>query len=150
MTRRITLFAMVVLLVGVASMAGETAWFDMTGCEMCKGMSSEDGLMTHMTWEQYDLSNGVVSITTVDPEYMDKYRTAHAKMNETVMRLEKGEEMSLCGSCTALGMCMMKGASHDYVETKTGDIWIVTASTPKLVAELKTWAKRNREEMAKM
>ncbi|MCZ6766448.1 MAG: hypothetical protein O7D32_05900 [bacterium] len=150
MRSRIALLTMVVLLVGVASMAGETAWFDMTSCDMCKSMSSTEGLMDHMTWNQYDLSNGVISVTTVEPAYLDKYRAAHAEMGKAMESMEKGEKTSLCGSCTYLGMCMQKGASHDYVETETGDIFIVTASNPELVAELQTWAKRNREEMAKM
>jgi len=140
---------MVVLLVGVASMAGEAAWFD-TNCDMCKNMYGAEGLMANMSWEQYELSNGIVSVTTVDPKYMDTYRTAHAKMGESVKRMQAGEQLALCGSCTYMGMCMMKGAAQDYVETKTGDIWIVTASSPELVAELQTWAKRNEEEKAKM
>jgi hypothetical protein len=71
-------------------------------------------------------------------------------MMTTVAKLEKGEMMDMCGSCTALGMCMMKGVNEEYVETSTGDVWIVTSDSPEVVAELQAWAKRNKEEMKKM
>ncbi|MCH7549337.1 MAG: hypothetical protein IH969_07380 [Candidatus Krumholzibacteriota bacterium] len=78
------------------------------------------------------------------------YRVAHAEMEKTGMKLHGGEKMDLCGSCTALGACMVKGVYQQYVETMHGDVWIVTSKNPEVVAELQGWAKRNAEEMAKM
>ena len=63
--------ALVGLFVAGVVVAGETAWLDWDNCGMCSNMASTEGLMDHMTWEQHDISKGVVSITVVDGEYLD-------------------------------------------------------------------------------
>ncbi len=149
----IALTLVLALAVGV-SVAGDysktkkVAWFDMQNCGMCKSMPME--LYTSMTWEQHPISNGVVSVTTVTEKALPTYRKAHADMMAHGEKLMSGEKMALCGSCTAFSACLMKGASYEYVETTTGDLMIVTSDDKKVVAELKTWAAKNTEEMAKM
>ncbi len=149
----IALTLVLALAVGV-SVAGdyskttELAWFDMQNCGMCKSMPME--LYPSMTWEQHPISNGVVSVTTVTEKALPAYRIAHANMMATSEKLMSGEEMTLCGSCTAFGACLTKGASYEYVETKNGDLMIITSADEKIVAELKTWAAKNKKEMAKM
>ena len=106
--------------------------------------------MENVTWEHHDISNGILSVTVVNEKYLDAYRAAHAEMDKTVMRLQKGEMVEMCGSCTAIGACMMKGAKQEYVETSSGDVWIVTSDKAEVVAELQSWAKRSKEETAKM
>ena len=148
----IALTLVLALAVGV-SVAGddskttELAWFDMQNCDMCKSMPME--LYASMTWEQHPISNGIVSVTTVTEEALPTYRKGHANMMATGEKLMSGE-MTLCGSCTAFGACLMKGATYEYVETKNGDLMIVTSDDEEVVAELKTWATKNKEEMAKM
>jgi hypothetical protein len=66
------------------------------------------------------------------------------------MKLQQGEMLPLCGSCTAFGGLMMKGVTQEYVETQHGDVWIVTSDDDEVAAEIQAWAKRNREELAKM
>jgi hypothetical protein len=144
------LLSLAVLLVAGVATAGDMAWFDMENCSMCKNISGNTALMENMTWEQHGISNGIVSITMVSEKYIDDYRKAHTKMAETGMKLQGGEMMALCGSCTALGMCLMKGVEQEYVETSSGDVWIVTSENAEVVAELQSWAKRNKEEMKKM
>ena len=149
----ISLTLVLALAVGV-SVAGdyskttELAWFDMQNCSMCENMPME--LYSSMTWEQHPISNGVVSVTTVTAEALPAYREAHGTMMVTGEKLMSGEQMALCGSCSAFSACMMKGASYEYVETMNGDLMIVTANDAEVVAELKSWAERNKEEMAKM
>lgn len=147
----IALTLVLALAVGV-SVAGDyskkLAWFDMESCNMCKNMPAE--LYPSMTWEQHPITKGVVSVTTVTEKALPAYRKAHANMMDFGEKLMSGEKMALCGSCTAFSACLMKGASYEYVETKTGDIMIVTSDDKKIVSELKTWAAKNTEEMAKM
>jgi len=145
----ITLCLLTVLATSIA-VAEELPWLDLQNCAMCKPLTAEKGLMENMDWAQYNISGGFVAMTTVNGEYIDAYRTAHEGMNATVARLQGGEHLELCGSCMAIGTCMMKGATQDYVQTPTGDLWIVTATDPELVAELQAWVKRNKEEMEKM
>ncbi len=148
MTRRLIALSFAALVVAGVAVAGGQAWFD-HDCAMCESLMSDEALMNNMNWEQYDLSNGLVAVTTVTPDYLAAYRTAHSNMNATAERLMKGEEMELCGSCTAMGKCMMMGAKQEYVETSTGDVWIVTSDNPEVVADLHKWVARNQEEMKK-
>jgi hypothetical protein len=149
MTRSIFTLSLLALVVVTAGAAGESTWFDMDSCVMCKSMASNPKLMENLNWEQHNISNGFVAVTTVSEKYLDDYRAAHEDMNKTAMRLHKGEMLELCESCTALGKCMMKGVSQEYVETSSGDVWIVTSDNPEVVAELQNWVKRNKMEMAK-
>ena len=149
----ITLTLVLAIAVGVSvagddSKTSELSWFDMQNCAMCKSMPME--LYPSMTWEQYPISNGVVSVTIVTEEALPAYRTAHVDQMATGEKLMSGEQMALCGSCQAFGACMMKGASYEYVETKNGDLMIVTADDKEVAAELKNWATKNKEEMARM
>lgn len=148
--RMIALALLVVLVAAVGSTAGEKPWLDMVNCGMCKNLAGTPGLLESMEWEQHNLSNGVVSLTSVPKGKLEAYRAAHLSMMEMVERLMKGEEMDLCGSCTALGKCMMQGVNQEYVETTNGDIWIVTSDNAEVVAELHDWVKKNKESMAAM
>ena len=142
MTRRLTAlsFALVAIAVAGAAFAGGQAWFDKE-CAMCENLMSDEALMKNMNWEQHNLTAGIVAVTTVKPDYLAAYRTAHGNMNATTQRLMKGEQMELCGSCTAMGKCMMMGAQQEYVETSSGDVWIVTSDNPEVVADLHKWGR---------
>ncbi|MCH7592581.1 MAG: hypothetical protein IH989_07380 [Planctomycetes bacterium] len=148
--RMIALALLVVLVAAVGNTAGEKPWFDLENCGMCTNITATPGLMESMQWEQHNLSNGVVVVTTVPKDKLEAYRAAHLRMSETGERLMKGEQMDLCGSCTALGMCMMRGVKQEYVETMNGDIWIVTSDNAEVVADLHEWIKKNKEAMAAM
>ena len=150
MSRYIIGFSLAVLLLAGAVAAGEMAWFDMDNCAMCSNISSNTKLMKNISWDQYPISNGIVSVTTVKAYYVDDYRKAHAKMVEMGTQLQSGERMEMCGSCMALGMCMMTGPSQEYVETPNGDIWILTSDDEKVVTALHEWAERNKKEKMKM
>jgi len=150
MSRRIILLSLVVLLTSGVAVAGDAPWFDLENCAMCKNVYDSKGLMENMTWEQVNVSNGIISITTVNKEFLPAYRKAHVSMTEIATRLQKGEQIELCGSCMALGACMSKGAAQEYVETSSGDVWLVTSDKKEVVDELQLWAKRNAEEAAKM
>jgi hypothetical protein len=148
MSSRMIVIAVAALVVASVGLAGEAPWWDMENCAMCKSMNKPE-LMENICWEQHNISNGFVSVTVVPDEYLEMYRAAHAEMEKTAHRLQSGEMLPLCGSCTALGMCMMKGVAQEYVETSTGDVWIVTSSNPEVVAELHAWVNRNAKEMQK-
>lgn len=147
MKRCLVILALVAIVAGTA-VAGDAPWFDMENCAFCTNLSPE--MMQSMTWDQANISNGIVCITTVPEKYLKDYRTAHKAMVETGERMMNGEQLEVCGSCAALGMCMMKGPHQEYAETKTGDVWILTSDNPEIVAELQAWAKRNHDEMARM
>ena len=148
MTRRLIALSLAALVVAGVAVAGGQAWFD-HDCALCKSLMSDEALMKNMAWEQHDISDGIIAVTTVKPDYLAAYRTAHNDMSATTQRLMQGEQMELCGSCTAMGKCMMMGAQQEYVETSTGDVWIVTSDNPEVVADLHKWVERNNAEMKK-
>ena len=144
----LALMAVVALAAGVV--AGEKAWFDMENCGMCKPLAAKPELMMNMVWEHHNISNGIVSVTTVPEAYMDQYTAASMEMHKTGEMLMKGEAVELCGMCTALSGIMAKGARPEYVTTKTGSLMLVTSDDPEVVKSLQKWAKHNTDEMAKM
>lgn len=154
MSRRIialTLVALVAagIVVAQEKAAKEKPWFDMN-CGMCKPMADKPGLMDNMQWEQHKLTNGIIAVTNVPKGHLEAYRAAHEEMMKIAEGMEKGEMVEMCGSCMALGMCLMKGPHEEYVKTKTGDIWIVTSDDPEVVTGLHKWVDRNKAEMEKM
>ncbi len=150
MSKKIVLLSSAIILVFSLAFAGDAAWFDMTKCAMCKGMMEKPGLMESMSWEQVNIPDGIVCLTTVAGGHLKDYRAAHAQMMDLSARLQKGEQLPLCGSCSAMGAIMMKGVKENYAETAQGDVWIVTSDKPEVVAELQGWAKHNNDEMTKM
>lgn len=137
------------LMTAVTIFAGD-AWFDMENCSMCKPMMDKPGLMENMTWEQYDISNGVVGVTTVAAEFKDAFKSCHTEMMAISEKLMAGEEMPLCGSCVTFGGLVGKGMHIENVPTSNGQITILTADNDELVAEIKAWSSKNKEEMKKM
>jgi hypothetical protein len=150
MSKRIVLALVALMTLPAAAFSAEGAWFDMSKCAMCQPLMQTPGLMEGIHHEQLPLSKGVVTVTTVGDEHLKAYRQAHAQMEGIVARVQKGEKLPLCGSCTALFQLMPKGVEQDFVETQHGDVWILTSGNPAVAAELQSWAKRNNEEMAKM
>jgi hypothetical protein len=70
-----------------------------------------------------------------------------AKVGEQAMQ---GKQMPMCNSCMTIGALMMKGLKSERVETKNGEIWIITSDDPELVEGVQQWAKKNMHEVAKM
>jgi hypothetical protein len=155
---RTTLFlsiATLFLVVGTFSvLAGDAQshWFDLEGCSMCKALTEDPELLPNMSWEQFDLQNGIISVTTVKPEHMASFKKANEKQMMVGEKLMKGEMLPMCNSCQAMGMIMMKGQSdlqQEMINTKYGSIWILTSPDKKIVAELQQWAHKNQEELKK-
>jgi len=128
------------------------AWFDMVNCSFCKHLGTQEGLLDHITWEHYDIANGLVSITTVDPQYKEPYLKAMAAMEQVGKDLEAGKrtmaDTPMCGFCTAYGMLMMSGAKIEYVQGKNADIVLITSDNPEMVKKIKEYGERTRTELA--
>lgn len=148
------LVIMAVLLLAVSFIAvnasDDKPWFDMASCEMCKPIIASPGLMENMTWEHHSISNGMVTVTTIKPEFAEAYEKAHAIMMETSKELMAGKEVSLCGMCMGMGEFFAKGAKSETVETMHGSVMLVTSADAEVVTLIQKWRDRTMEEMAKM
>jgi hypothetical protein len=139
------------LIAGDHEKQSDQPWFDMENCGMCKHLKSEAGLMDHMTWENYKIGTGMVSVTTVEPGWEDKYEKVNQKMAATGEKLMKGEQMHLCGMCTDFGRIMMTGkVKSDELHTEGGHIWTVTSTDPEVIKMIHAHCDRTNAEYAKM
>lgn len=135
----------------VAVNAGEEKpWFDMANCGMCKPIVESPGLMENMTWEHHNISNGMVTVTTIQPDFHEAYEKANAVMMETHEGIMAGKTVSMCGMCTAIGEFFAKGAKKETVETKHGNVCLFTSDDPEVVTLIQKWGERTMDEMAKM
>ncbi len=153
MKKLLMLTLTIALIVGVGinmTQADESKWFDMEGCVMCAGMMAEKGLMENMTWEQHNISNGVISVATVTPEFMEAFGRSCQARDAMGAKLMAGEKMDLCGSCASLASLFPKGLQHEKVATSNGNIMLFTSDKAEIVTELHTWADKNAEAMKAM
>jgi len=141
--------AVAALIVSGLAFAGDEAWFDMEHCSFCKYLLEDPELLHHMSWEQYSISNGIISVTMVEPEYAKSFETCSGKMAKAGEEMMQGKQLPMCNSCMAMGKIMMKGPKSEQVKTKHGEIWMMTSDDPAVVKELQDWAKKNMDELAK-
>ncbi len=156
MKRLVTLSLAIALVAGFSASAlsgdhgSAGAWFDMEKCGMCSNMAKYDGLVDNMQWESHDMAKGIMTLCTVSDGYLEKYRSATKDMHAAGARMMQGEQMEMCGSCTAMGGIMMSGAvGMESIEIKHGSIMMFTSDDAETVKKLQKWAKRNETEMAK-
>ena len=146
----ISIVAAVALMLALVVAAEDKPWFDMDNCDFCKHLMTDPGLMENMTWEHYSISNGLITITTVEDKYMEAYNKANAAMEEMAKKMEKGEEVKMCGSCMEYGALMQAGVKFEHLKTMHGHVTVMTSDKPELVAKIQAWGKRNMDEMEKM
>lgn len=149
--RRLSILAIFVAILVTAAMAGdEQPWFDLKNCAFCKNLTIDPQLMNHMKWEHYNISNGSITITQVEPQYQESYLKAQQAMQKVAEDLAQGKSVKLCGHCQAYGGLMMAGAKVEYVKSSVGDLELMTSNDPDLIKKIHAFTDRNQEELAKM
>ncbi len=133
-----------------APAADDGSWFDMEKCAMCKNLMDDPDLMHNMSWNHYEISNGLVSITKVDPAYLNSYKKARVQMNEIGERMAKGEKFDYCNMCNSLGGLFQDGAKWESVESDNVFVSIVTSDNPQVVEQIHKWGERTTKEMLAM
>ena len=139
-------------LVAGAQASDEESWFDMENCAICKPLLEQDPhLMDHMTWKHHNISDGLVSVTVVDPEYLSSYEKAGEKMNSVIERMQAGEEIYACNMCTELGAIFQAGVNRESIKSDNVRVGIATSDDPATVKRIQAWgARTNKEMMATM
>ena len=136
-----------------ASGSEETAWFDMKNCGFCKHLTKNDKLMDNMTWEHHEISDGLLTITTVKPEFKAAYMEAQAGMMKLAKKLDSGElqmaDVKLCNHCRHYGELVSLGAKVDYVQGEAAEVTLMTSDNPETQKKIKDFCKRNQVELAK-
>ncbi|HWR82246.1 MAG TPA: hypothetical protein VN285_02980 [Candidatus Deferrimicrobium sp.] len=144
------------VILALAVIASETApvadkpWFDMQNCYFCQNLVKDPHLMENMTWEHHDIANGELTITTVKPEFKQSYLDAQTAMMKCAQEMQAGKkDVPLCGHCTEYGALAQAGVTFEYVQGKGADIVLMTSDKPELVARIKAFGQRNRDELVK-
>lgn len=150
--KKCLLIAAVMLFTFAVVFAGDAPWFDMKKCIFCQKLSDHDGLLDHMKWEHHIISDGCMSVTVVDDDYTDEYKTAMDEMMKVGTELSQGKiaDPYMCGHCQAYGALIMKGVKMESVETSVGDIMMITSDDPALQKEIKAYAEHTMKAMQEM
>ena len=143
----LSLFLTIGLMASVT--AGEGDWMDMENCGMCKHLGANMEMLEHMTWNHYDVKDGIMSVCTVEDNYAEAYAMASKLMGATGAKMMAGEAVPLCGMCTEMSGMMMAGANMELVTTDFGNIRLVTSGDEAMVTKLHAWAEKTNTEMAK-
>lgn len=148
--KRIVCFVAMLVLAAVPVWAGEghghgdqeAMMAEMANCHVCKNMLPHLAeLGPVMGGEVVKLSNGVAVIHTVsDPGKVELLQQVGTKMG---MACASAAEMSdadakgsLCTICTDVRAAIVAGADMGGGPTKTGDIFVLTSSDPKVQAKI--------------
>ncbi len=138
-------------LVAGAQAADEGSWIDMENCAICKPLLEQDShLMQHMTWKHHNISDGLVSVTVIDPEYLSSYEKAGEKMNAVIEQMQAGEETYTCNMCTELGAIFQTGVNRESVKSDNVSVAITTSDNPAMVKRIQAWGARTNKEMSAM
>ncbi|MDH3892159.1 MAG: hypothetical protein OEV49_13860 [candidate division Zixibacteria bacterium] len=134
---------LILLLIATVTFAGDNApWVDMKDCPICSNVSSEEGLMENMTWEHHLTATGVMTVSTIKPDYQEKFDRAKGRMKEIMGKVVAGEEIQVCGYCTSLSLLLKKGAKADNVTTQASDIMVVSSTDEATIAGIHTHAEK--------
>lgn len=155
--KRIMIFAIagLLFLAVAASMAEdkpqEKAWFDMKNCDFCKNLVVDSMLLPNMVWEHHDISNGLMTVCIVKPEYKASYQKALDAMNKLGQEMAQGKkDIKMCGYCQAYGGLVMAGAKVENAHGDWGDVTLITSDKPEVQKMIKDFGQRTRDELAKM
>jgi hypothetical protein len=147
----LVIMTVAVLALFSAAISEDKPWFDMENCSFCKTLTEDPHLMDNITWENYDISNGLLTVTIVKPESKDSYLNAQKGMEKMAMEMAGGKtDVNMCGHCETYGSLMMAGAKFEHIESGAGYISLMTTDNPELLAKIQKFGQRNRDEFAKM
>jgi hypothetical protein len=113
-------------------------------------MGETEGFMANVKWESYNISNGIMSVTTVAKDFGDKYTKAHDAMMVNWGRAEAGEKLKMCGMCEAYTAAWDESISMENIATETGYVGLTTSTNPETVVKLQAIVERTNKEMAAM
>ena len=68
---KLSRYAALVMLVFAVAVSASAAdrWMEMASCDICRPMAEEPELMKNTAWEHHNISNGLVSVTTVNEDF---------------------------------------------------------------------------------
>lgn len=111
---------------------------------------AQPGLMEHLTYENFVIGTGTMSVTTVDPGFEGAYAKAMEAMHAVGEEMTAGKQMPLCGSCQDMMRLVKAGAKMENVDAKGAHILLLTSTDPEVIKELQAHGRRSIDEMAQL
>jgi hypothetical protein len=127
--------------------AGEA---DFHNCALCKPLMAEPNLMQNMKWDTKKIATGMVSITTVPPDFEQAYARAHSAMMANVAKLEAGTPMDLCPFCQGMNKLAAAGAKIENIDGAGAHVMVVSSQDPAVIQKIHEHVKWVEEAQAKM
>ncbi|MCA9757849.1 MAG: hypothetical protein KDA27_18805 [Candidatus Eisenbacteria bacterium] len=121
-------------------------WWDVSHCGYCWNFSTHPGLLESMEWEEYSVSNGLVSILRTDQKHLSALRAALSGLREAEAKAARGEKVETCGMCDAIGLVLLAGAEKEHIPTPDGEITLLTSGDARVVVEIHAILERNEAE----
>lgn len=139
---RIASVLILVLVAAVAFASDNAPWVDMENCPVCKNITAQEGLLENMTWEHHLTATGVMTVSTVKPEFQPQYAKAKAGMQKEIGRVMAGEDIKVCDYCTSISSLMMAGAKTENISTKACDIMLISSTDEAIIAKIHAHAQK--------
>jgi len=144
-----TIVMIAVLVVGAVLVAQEeTKWLDPANCHFCQPLTETEGLLEAVGWENHNISNGIVTITTYAPEWEEAAKAAGAAMEKLWESYDPTAEHHLCGLCEAWLTVPMDKIVMEKVEFNGGELSITTTSDAEVLAQLHEMTDKTIAAMA--
>ena len=157
--KNVTLLALLGVALAVGSFAWaehhgdehQAGWFDMGACEICSPMAAHPELMTERQWETHKIDNGMLMVALIPEKHQETFAGMCKMMKQKGKEIAaSGKSAHLCGFCESFGQLTDAGAKEQIVETKFGNITLVTATESATVSKIHRHAERTQEEAKKM
>jgi len=143
-------FSVLVLAIAALAWAGDTPWFDMKNCDVCKAFSSKPGLTEHMNRADYKTSNGAMIVIAVPNEYKSAFKMAESDCHMVFDKANAGEKVTLDGYCSTFNQLAKDGAKVETFNTPAGEITLITSTDPTLAKRIQEFSQRTTDEWSKM
>jgi hypothetical protein len=131
------------IVIATVAFAGDNApWVDMKGCPICSNVSSQEGLMENMTWEHHLTATGVMTSSTIRPEFQPQFAKAKAAMKELMGKVVAGEDVQVCGYCSSIASLLKNGAKAENIVTTASDIMLISSTDQAMITEIHTHAQK--------
>jgi len=150
MKKFITLTALGLLVLFATAVGEEKPWFDLEKCEFCKAFAAEKGLFEHMATEYHVISNGVVSVTHLGPEFKEAFGRAQAKVGKVVQGMQKGVMPVMCTHCETMGTLFQAGCKQEMVNSRDCIIFVYSSTDSALIAKIQDFGQKSAEALEKM
>jgi len=134
-------FALTVM--AAAAVAGDqTPWVDMESCPICVNVTNEEGLTENMVWEHHLTATGVMTLTTVPPDYQPKFVRAKGRMKEILGKVVAGEAIDVCGYCSSIASLLKSGAKAENIVTSASDILFISATDEVVIKDIQVHGQK--------